>query len=256
MKTKLLFFFLLGSLAIGNAQCGGVPPPPGINNVWALDMDNDGYATFDIGYYITAIDRPIQESIFGVSSSGYDFVFYNSTHVVAPLLYTNIVLDEYCSIHHEYNGNGPTFDPQPPCYWPVYATSDLRLVPIPYNQDFDGDGILNVDEDTNNNRNLMDDDEDQDGIVNFRDSTNTLGIQENSTLALTLYPNPTTDGIITFESNVQITEVTAYDIMGKQLLDIPINSNTIRVDSLAAGSYFLKFQSENNSIIKKIVITR
>ena len=254
MKTKLLIFFSLFCLIKTNAQCGGIPPPPGIFNVYALDTDNDGFATFDIDYYINYIDKPFQENTFAVSSSGYDFVFQNSNHVVSPLQYTNIVLDEYCFIYHNYTGTGPTFEPQPPCYWPVYDTSELRLIPVPYNQDLDGDGILNADEDSNHNLNLMDDDDDHDGIINLKDASNNLALQEIKKVTLSIYPNPVTNGVLTFESNVIVFAVAFYDLSGKQLSENKISSNTLRLDTIAAGIYFLRFQYEDGFVFRKVVI--
>ena len=255
MKTKLLLFFSLCCLAQANAQCT-TPPPPGYNNVYALDTDNDGYATFDIQYYIDYIDRPLQESIYGVSSSGYNFVFRDGNYNLAPLMYTSATTIDpaYPTITQEYTGSGPTFDPLPPCYWPIPGGSVLDLIVVPFDQDFDNDGILNVDEDTNHNGNLMDDDDDHDGIINFRDAVNNLGIATTTTLSLNTYPNPVTNGVVSFQSNALITDVTIYDVSGKQLSENKIQSNTIHVDTLAAGIYFLKFQSEKGPILKKIII--
>jgi hypothetical protein len=238
----------------GIGQCGGTPPPPGYDNIYALDTNNDGYASFDIDYYINYIDRPFQENAFAVSASGYDFVFENSNYVVSPSPYTNIILNEYGYIYHNYTGTGPTFEPQPPCYWPLYDVTTLRMVAVPYNQDMDGDGILNADEDTNHNLNLMDDDDDHDGIINLKDATNSLAIQENRNVTLTLYPNPITNGTLTFESNAVISAVTLYDVSGKEVLNTPILSNTVKVDALATGIYFIKFQAENTSVFRKIVV--
>ncbi|WP_445454647.1 T9SS type A sorting domain-containing protein [Flavobacterium sp. 25HG05S-40] len=258
MKTKLLLACSLLYINFATAQCGGgVPPPPGLNDVYALDIDNDGYATFDIAYYIANVDRPKQEIIYGVSSSGYDFIFQDTTGTVLPLQYTNTSdLEAYYVIAHVYSGSGPTFDPQPPCYWPVYESSVLKLVPVSYNLDMDGDGILNVDEDTNRNTNLMDDDDDQDGIINLKDTQNLLAVAEVNTLTLSIYPNPVTQGSLTFASDVEITKITLFDISGKDLGALPFFANTIALDAMANGIYFLQFHSENNSTIRKIVISR
>ncbi|MCF6131944.1 T9SS type A sorting domain-containing protein [Flavobacterium wongokense] len=255
MKTKLLLFFSIGFITLANAQCGNVPPPPGISPVFAVDMDNDGYTTFDFAYWVEHIERPRQESIYGVSSSGYDFEVKGGPNLTPlPLQYTNTVLGEECVIFFNYNGNGPQFVAQPPCFWGPTLFMGLILVAVPYNQDFDNDGILNVDEDTNGNRNLMDDDDDHDGIINYKDASNNLGLQENTNIALSVYPNPVTNGVVSFESNTAIKTVSIYDLSGKQLSETKIDTNTIRVDNLAVGIYFLKFQSENGFVYKKIAV--
>jgi hypothetical protein len=254
MKTKLLILFLLCVTIQANAQCGGPPPPAGLSYVYALDTDNDGYATFDMDYYIAYVERPLQESGHGVSSSGYDFIFKNMGGMLLPLQYTNTVLNESCIIEFVYTGNGPTFDPVPPCYWPVLLASSIRLIPVPYDLDMDNDGILNEDEDSNHNLNLMDDDDDHDGEINLKDAVNNMGIHDNQNIGLTIYPNPVTNGMLTFESSIAITAVTVYDLSGKQLMDIRISSDTVRVDALATGIYLIKFQSDNDSIFRKVAI--
>lgn len=256
MKIKLLLIFSVCFATLANAQCN-VPPPPGLSGIYGLDTDNDGYAVFDIQYYIDNIDRPLQESIYGVSSIGYNFVFRDVDGNPAPLMYNSMQTTgfRYAAIIQEYTGSGPTFDPLPPCYWPIIGASALFFYVLPYDQDRDGDGISNADEDTNRNGNLMDDDDDSDHIVNVIDNLdNRLGIKEQSNLQLSLYPNPVTNGSFTFESNVSVLAVTIYDLTGKQLYDSKINSNTVNVDTIAAGIYLLKFQSDKGSIYKKIAI--
>lgn len=254
MKIKLLFLLTLCSVISGYAQCGNTPPPPGINPIYAVDTDNDGHATFDFEYYITNIHRVFLEGLYGFTSAGYDFSVRNNNFVTLPMQYTNTTTNEQPYLIAYYNGNGPTYGPLPPCYWPAVIGDNLVLVPVPYNQDMDGDGILNVDEDTNRNINLMDDDDDHDGIINLKDASNTLSLQENSTINISIYPNPITNGVLTFESDKVITKVALYDLSGKELVQSKISSNVVTVDTLAAGIYFVKFQSEGGSTFRKVVI--
>lgn len=258
MKTKLLVLFVFCFGLQASSQCSGPPPPMGLSPVYGLDYDNDGYAVFDMQYYIDYIDRPLQESIYGVSSSGYNFVFRDANYNLAPLLYTSatVVGDPYPTITQEYTGSGPTFDPFPPCYRPIIGFSIMALTVVPYNQDMDNDGILNIDEDANHNGNLMDDDDDQDGIINLKDAVNNLGTATSSAVSLTIYPNPVTNGVISFESNVLITAISIYDLSGKQLSENKMHSNAINVSMLASGIYFLKFQSEQGAVFRKIVISQ
>lgn len=256
MKIKLLLFFSLFCIVKSNSQCGGPPPPAGYISCYALDTDNDGFAVFDMDYYITYVERPRQENIYGVSSSGYDVTFRTSfSGTLLPLQYTNSVANyELKAIVFTYTGTGPTFDPQPPCYWPPLISTEIQLFVVPYNADFDGDGILNVDEDTNNNLNLMDDDDDGDGIINLKDAVNNMSLNEIRNVTLTVYPNPVTNGIITFESSVLISALSIYDLSGKQVAEPEIQSNTLDVGTLANGIYFVKFEVENGSVFKKIAI--
>lgn len=244
---------LLGILQ-GHAQCT-VPPPPGYFPIYSIDPDNDGYTTFDIDYYMNTAHRHYLENTFQVSSSGYDLTFYNSvnTHITTPI-YTNIAIDEYCTIYYEYSGSGPTFNPLPPCYWPVPTNAIAVLYAIPYNGDKDGDGILNIDEDTNHNLNLMDDDDDHDGIINLEDTSFTLATAEHNALTLNVYPNPVTQGVLQFESAQVITAVTIVDLSGKLLLQQSHPSNTIDLKRVTTGVYFVTFTSAQGTMVKKVVV--
>lgn len=256
MKTKLLLFFSLCCLANVNAQCGPTLPPPGYSTpAYGLDTDNDGFAIFDIGYYIEHIDRPKLESFFGVSSSGYTAII-DSNSVIQPLLFSNTVQNQVCSIGYVFNGSGPEFEEQPPCYYPVsiYLGTAFYLITVPHDGDDDNDGISNADEDANNNLNLMDDDDDSDGIINLKDATNNLATVQHTTINLNVYPNPITKGVLTFDSNVVIAAITIYDITGKQVLESKVNATSLPVDTLTPGIYFVKFQAENGNVFKKIAI--
>ncbi len=85
-----------------------------------------------------------------------------------------------------------------------------------------------------------------------------VGINENqlSNLA-TLYPNPTntTIEIRLDEVQLQVKECRVFDIYGKLLQVIPVNSDitTIDVTSFAAGVYFVRMNSEIGIITKKFV---
>lgn len=267
MKTKLLLFSIVFGMGAnaqslqGNANINcTTPPPPGYNNVYGLDTDNDGFALFDMQYYADYIDRPEMESYFGASSSGYVATFY-AYGVVQPFLYTTTSspFNQFCSLEYVYDGSGPEFSPQPPCYWPVdfyFVSRGLRLIAVPYNGDEDNDGILNADEDTNNNLNLMDDDDDNDGIINLKDNVNDLASAQHTIAAVNIYPNPITNGVLNFESNEAIDTITIYDATGKQLSDNKISSTVLNVATLTPGIYFLKFKSDKGIVHKKIIISK
>lgn len=58
-----------------------------------------------------------------------------------------------------------------------FADATKQFLPqrVEGSSDYDGDGVLNIDEDTNGNGNLGDDDSDSDGIPNYQDSINGPG---------------------------------------------------------------------------------
>ena len=130
MKIKLLLFFSICCLVKSNGQCGGTPPPPGADYVYALDTDNDGHATFDMDYYITNVQRPNLESIFGVSSSGYNLTFQDLFGPVLPLQYTNVTANEDHFVVATYSGSGPVFEPQPMVLWSRRLGSSYGILQV------------------------------------------------------------------------------------------------------------------------------
>jgi endonuclease I len=81
-----------------------------------------------------------------------------------------------------------------------------------------------------------------------------LSDMDNLLASLKIYPNPSND-VIYIESDELINEYTIFDITGKKVQDGTIMNNQIQVDVLESGMYFLNLSSDNNSIIKKIVVT-
>jgi hypothetical protein len=253
MKLRLLILAtILGSLS-ANAQCS-VPPPPGYYPIYSVDLDNDGFAAFDIAYVIETQYKPSLEQYYHVSTSSYNFEFYNGNHQLSSQAYTNIMNDEWGNLKYVYSGSGATFDPQPPCFWILPDTVDVRLVPVPFDGDMDSDGITNRFEDTNNNLNLMDDDDDHDGIINVLDNSATLDVAVPEKPDVKIYPNPVTNGLITFESGKTIDAVRIYDFTGKLLLEKTGNSNLVNVSQLAPGTYLLKLEVNDETIFKKIIV--
>ncbi|HEY0092442.1 MAG TPA: T9SS type A sorting domain-containing protein [Flavobacterium sp.] len=253
MKMTMLMGCLAVSISAG-AQCGPVPPPPGLSYIFALDIDNDGYAPFDIGYYIDFVERPLMEDYFNVSSSGYNFVYYNGDNETVTMpIYTNVVLNENGYINFEYTGSGPLFVPQPPCYWPPPQGSGLILRAMPFDGDYDNDGVLNADEDANGNINLMDDDSDGDGIIDLADAS-TLAVHSVDMNNVSISPNPVTGGVISIESDEVISDISIYDSTGKKVIEVQGESKRVNVEMLQKGIYFIKFNSQMRSIFKKIAI--
>lgn len=252
MRKAVLLFILLKFSPI-EAQCGPVPPPLGMSLVYSIDLDNDGFTVFDISYYITNVSRPVMEQIHGVSSAGYDFVFYNYNNVSSPLIYTNMVAEEVCWIHYEYSGTGPTFDPVPPCFYPPFPGGYIQLVAVPFDGDEDNDGIINVDEDSNNDLNLMNDDTDGDGILNFLDPS-ILSIDEQTVRGINVYPNPVTTDLVYLDSPFEISHVSIYDQFGKQIKIVERPGSSLSLSHFATGIYFLRIETIHFTTTRKIQI--
>ena len=171
MKLKILLISILFSNLNINAQ--SMPCVPGLDVIYSVDLDNDGYTQFDINYFIQYNLRPNLESYYNISSSGYNITFYNSNNVLSGSPYTNIAINEVCNLKIEYSGTGSIFvNPPNSCYTDPYLSyHGVALIAVPFDGDNDNDGISNRNEDSNNNLNLMDDDDDNDGIINLLDPT-------------------------------------------------------------------------------------
>lgn len=86
----------------------------------------------------------------------------------------------------------------------------------------------------------------------------TVGIDENPLAQLVeLYPNPTTSFIeLRLKSDqLQVTVAKVYDMYGKLMKVVPIQSETTTLDvtEFAAGVYFVRMESEQGVISKKFV---
>jgi hypothetical protein len=73
-------------------------------------------------------------------------------------------------------------------------------------------------------------------------------------LFLWLFPNPVND-ILHIQNGTEIKSLSLYDISGRLLLTIPVNSKTCELDMrhFAAGMYFIRANTPIGSITKKIV---
>ena len=84
---------------------------------------------------------------------------------------------------------------------------------------------------------------------------NPVGIAEthcNASLQLRVYPNPTTGQLkITNYELRENTEYVIYSIVGQVVLEGVLQNNTINVESLASGMYFLKVDGKTVRFVKE-----
>lgn len=72
---------------------------------------------------------------------------------------------------------------------------------------------------------------------------------------ISIFPNPAQDVLNYVENDtVQITNVSIIDISGK-IINSPVNlsSHTIDISALQDGVYFVKFESDNGSVVKRFI---
>ena len=82
-----------------------------------------------------------------------------------------------------------------------------------------------------------------------------LKTASNSISGLSIYPNPVTNGKL-FINTIANTErnVTVYDILGKQVVNVTTTSSEVNVSSLNTGVYIVKVTEEGKTATRKLVI--
>lgn len=112
----------------------------------------------------------------------------------------------------------------------MYSVGDIYVVPT--NQEDTNSGLLGV----------------------YYQNIKTLGVSELMVNDVSIYPNPTADFIrFRINSKMKLSEAEVYDLSGKLILIQKIQQETIDLQKLGKGIYFLKFK---DSTIKPIKIIK
>ncbi len=86
----------------------------------------------------------------------------------------------------------------------------------------------------------------------------TLSNTQTEKLQFNMFPNPTTQNLLTIEGDFaqSLTKAVFYNTLGQQVLtaDLTKNTSTINVGSLIAGIYLVNVTSGENSVTQKLVI--
>jgi len=69
---------------------------------------------------------------------------------------------------------------------------------------------------------------------------------------LIIYPNPTSNQL-SIDTDIYIDGISISDVTGKQIKSFIPNSNTINVEDLSDGIYFIKIEGKDQSIIRKFI---
>jgi hypothetical protein len=86
-----------------------------------------------------------------------------------------------------------------------------------------------------------------------------IHIEEETTIQMSLYPNPTINSItLNIGSLDENLTFSLIDLNGKQLLNREIHSNTVKVDfsKYAVGSYLLHVSNNKKQVIKSFQILK
>ena len=97
------------------------------------------------------------------------------------------------------------------------------------------------------------------GITGFGDfaigEVDALSINENTTKAFKLYPNPINDGILYINSdNSSEKALEIYDLVGKKVFSAYSIIDKVDIKSLKTGIYLAKVKTKNEATVQKIVI--
>ena len=81
-----------------------------------------------------------------------------------------------------------------------------------------------------------------------------LGTEDNVSLELSTYPNPTKD-IVTISAQQEINSVTLYNILGQEVKTVSggDNSVTVNLSEFATGHYIAKVVAGNSNESIKII---
>jgi hypothetical protein len=213
---------------------------------------------FDIDYYTNIYIKNIAQTVSNVNLSGYSIKLYpsmldrnNSTNVLGSF-HTNITPTfQSVFIKCTYVGPGPVY----PQLSITTLFDESGLLVLPRLLDYDNDGILNYQEDTNGNLNLLDDNDDGDLVPNYADPDNVLEAQKFVKNKFNIFPNPT-NNILNFENNLGVLEngkIEIFDNLGKVVLETKL-SKTISISQLISGIYFVKITSNGTFYTQKLIV--
>ena len=81
-----------------------------------------------------------------------------------------------------------------------------------------------------------------------------LGIDGNSQISFTIYPNPVQD-LLTIDNtiNIEITSIKMYDLLGRLVLEENHSFNQLDVSALNSGLFLIKIETEQGVLTKKII---
>jgi hypothetical protein len=91
------------------------------------------------------------------------------------------------------------------------------------------------------------------GTVHFREGDNVLATPEVIANTFTVYPNPVKD-MLTITGNENITAVQVYDLAGRQVKSADVLNNQVSLQSLAKGTYIVKFKNASGAAYSSKIV--
>ncbi len=82
-----------------------------------------------------------------------------------------------------------------------------------------------------------------------------LGVPEMQSESIKIYPNPVTKGFVNITSNVRgIKNISIYDVLGKQIINILMHGEKLAISALRSGIYILKIEQGKTTTSKKLIV--
>jgi hypothetical protein len=82
-----------------------------------------------------------------------------------------------------------------------------------------------------------------------------MGVTENTTVDMNVYPNPATEAAIINWNGVEVAAITVYNMAGQEVQAHEINStvNNFRLEGLEAGEYMVRLTTTTGmNTVKKV----
>jgi len=121
-------------------------------------------------------------------------------------------------------------------------TSDVEFPRSVYAADLDNDGDMDVLSASQN-----------DNKIAWYENLTILGTPTFGLDTIKIYPNPAQNKVYIDAPQHNITQVTVYNLLGKQIAHVQDNLMEIDLSKMASGLYVLKIETTNGTISKKIV---
>ena len=91
------------------------------------------------------------------------------------------------------------------------------------------------------------------GLLYFLDIECELGVDDNISNLVSVYPNPTNDIVnLSLPTSIVIEKTTLFNLLGKDM-GVTITGNTLDVSDLSIGVYILSVQTSEGTITKRII---
>ena len=82
----------------------------------------------------------------------------------------------------------------------------------------------------------------------------TLSADDFSASNFKVYPNPASDYITIESKNIKVSSIDMYNVLGAKVLSSELTEDRVNVSNLVKGVYFMKINSVDGSLTKKVVI--